>query len=1115
MTDLTRALDTVRKRWRLLLALRITARALIAASLVAAGAALAERWLQSSDSEALALAALAFALTIAAFAVLAWPLRTRPADSQIARFVEERCPDLDDAIVTAVEIQRVGSDSAFAPLVIQMAAARLGTADLSGCVDSDEIRMAAWRTVGGACALVLALVLAGPFIDRAAQLAYLRLFPASIGIQMRSGDVRVPAGRPVTIAAAVAGRHGSLSRIVPSVTLEAAGQSVTVPMVRAGDGYELRIGALDRSFKYKVTAGPAESRTYAVTALHPSRVQRIELRYDYPSFTGLKPRAEADGGDVYGPAGTRVRVIVHVDKAVTAGDLAFSAGRPAVPLIRLNERTLESSFTLKEEAIYRVGLVDPDGLRSEGLEYFVRVMDDRPPVVHILRPSGDTQITPLEEVPIEARADDDFGIASLDMVYSVSGGAEQVVPFTSLGGSSIARIGSRTLAAEDLHVKSGDVIAYYARARDIPRGKQSTLARSEIFFLEVKPFNGEYSLAQSQAMAGGASQLEGLISSQKEIISATWNLERRSTAGRSSIDLRHVADAQAELKGRAEQAAGVARQRRRFGQDPPQKAVRSTSSAGADPVRDAVDAMARALHQLETQRTAGAIPHEMAALNALLQAQAEIPNRQVIQENGGGGGNGNRQGQDLSNLFDRELKRQSQNSYETKARVETQPEGPKADSALDRIKDLARRQEELSRQQRDLAGSGMSAEEMKRQLERLTRVQEELRRRVEEAAKRMEQGGQGASGARQDLSRATEQMRQAASQGKQADGAGAAAKGDEAARQLRNAEFRMQQRSPDARRRALGDLQLGSQQIAEAQRRVAIEAERLDREGGGAADARRRLAGEKEQLADRVDGLQQAAQRLGSEPKNAAEAARDLAGGQLARRMRAGAQALRDAKGAKTAPSEQQIANALDRVAAKMNGADPGGAKGNAQALADQLDQLRAARERLARLEKQIAAAQPAPENARGRNGAQQPGRAGQEGPQGRQGQGGSQGEGQGGDLARLQEEYKKEVQRTRELMDRAGRATPDSGGRIATPEEHEWSRSAPGTEAFKQDYAAWQSLAADVAKALERTEAAVAGRLSSALAKDRLRAGGSDRVPEAYRRRVAKYFESLAAIKK
>src|SRR5258708_8559870 len=106
-------------------------------------------------------------------------------------------------------------------------------------------------------------------------------------------------------------------------------------------------------------------------------------------------------------------------------------------------------------------------------------MDDRPPDVHILRPAGDTQITPLEEVPIEARADDDFGIASLDMVYSVSGGAEKIVPFTSLGGTSLARIASRVLAAEDLRVRPGDLIAYYARARDVARAEQYTLTPTE------------------------------------------------------------------------------------------------------------------------------------------------------------------------------------------------------------------------------------------------------------------------------------------------------------------------------------------------------------------------------------------------------------------------------------------------------------------------------------------------------------------------------------------------------------------------------------------------------------------------------------------------------------
>ena len=304
--------------------------------------------------------------------------------------------------------------------------------------------------------------------------------------------------------------------------------------------------------------------------------------------------------------------------------------------------------------------------------------------------------------------------------------------------------------------------------------------------------------------------------------------------------------------------------------------------------------------------------------------------------------------------------------------------------------------------------------------------------------------------------------------------------------------------------------------MAEAQRRVASEAERLDREGGGAADARRRLAGEKEQLADRVDALQQAAQRLGAiegEPRARRRGGSRLAQ-QLGQKMRAGAQGLRDGKAGKAAPAEQQIADALDKVARKINGADAGGAKGDTQQLADQLDEVRDARERLARLEKQIADAKQAAEGRAAAATAPQPGRAGTGRPGGAaRGSAARSGDGQGGgDLQRLQQEYNRELQRTRELMDRVA-ARHARVGRAAwrRPKQHEWSRSAPGTEAFKQDYAAWQSLAGDVAKALERAEAAVAGRLSSALAKDRLRAGGSERVPDAYRQRVSKYFESIA----
>ncbi len=1139
--ELQRLLNVIRRRWFVAVALRLSARICAAAAAVIAAAALADRWLRPSDGAALLVSVVSVALITFAAAFLIWPCRRRPDDARVARFVEEQCPELDDTIVSAVDAsRRAAAPESFASLVIDGAVERLRQLELDRIVDRGLLGRRALHLAMASAGLVAALALAAPLLFRAFEVARLRYLPGTIAVTVQPGDARVPAGLPLTIAAKLNVRAGTLTRVVPTLTLVSNGQERSVPMVQAGERYEVRINAVDRSFTYSVHAGSAGSREYSVTALFAPRVRRIDLRYEFPSFTGLRPREDQDGGDIFGPAGTRVRVRVQTDKPVQTGRLSLSDG-PAVPLVRVDDRTYESTLTLAEDTAYRVALADNDGLHSEGTEYFIRLMDDRPPEVHVLRPAGDQQITPLEEVTIEARADDDYGIASFDMVYGVAGGRERVVPFTTIGGTDVSRIGSRMVAAEDLGVKPGDVITYYARARDVARGKQSTLTRSEIFFLEVKPFNEEYVAAQSQAMAGAmGTELESLVAAQKEIISATWNLERRSAAGRSAADMKAIADAQAELKARAQQAAGTFRPRRRG--FPQQISMRQPApDGGGDPVVEAVAAMTRAIAQLEARKTGEAIPHEMEALNGLLKAQAEVRRRQVMQQQANGansGGNG-RQGQDLSNLFDRELKRQQRTNYETQSQIEQQPEGQNTDeSALDRIRDLARRQEELGRRQRELAGAGLSAEELKRQLETLTREQEQLRQQAEKLARDMAQSQQSAqqqsgqpSGQRpsgrqpsgktqpgqqaqggdpSSLRDAAEQMRDAASQLSRQDPASAAARGEEAARRLRDLENQMQSGTPDARRRALGDLQLESQQVAEAQRRVAQEADRLDREGGGTIDARRRLAGEKEQLAERVDALQQSAQRLGTDPKSSAtdratvnETVRDLQSQQLGARMRTGAREMRDQPTKATAGAEQQLADALDRVARRLNGVDAGGAKGDVQRLADDLDQVRDARNRLARLEEQVRQAERDQAARQGQRGAAD-GRASQPPANGERGNA-------PGDLQRLQQEYAREAQRTRDMVDRLQHGAQESSAGGSTPEQHEWSRSAPGTETWKQDYAQWDGLRKDVTRALERYEAGVADRLSRALTADRLRAGGSDRVPDEYQRRIAKYFEALA----
>lgn len=1147
--ELRSLIALVRRRWRWLVALRTMARASAVLAMLLVVGAIAEYVFRLQGIPLLVLAAATGVLALAVAVLATWLTPGRPSDRRVARFIEERAKalpgrQLDDSLVSAIDAVDRPADAgsaAFLPLMLADAVARLRTIRAAEILTRPELRRVALRAAFGVALFLTALGARAPFFERAAATVRLRFFPGSVSVEVVPGNVRIPAGSSVRIRASLHGSKGVLTRFTPDLTVSANGKPRTVAMTLAGDAFEFTIGSVDRTFSYVVSAGSAQSPRYTVTALTAPRVERIDLHYVYPSFAGLAPRDERDGGDIYAPAGTRVRLRIQTDKPIARGELALGRS-PAVSLQPVGERTVEAELLLARNDSYRIRLADGDGLKSAGeAEYFIRLMDDRPPDVRILRPAVDQQITPLEEVPIEARADDDYGIGTFELVYSVAGGPEHVVPFERITGTHVQKIGTRLLPAEDLGVKPGDVVTYYARARDVGRGKRSTEATSDIFFLEVKPFNSEFVAAESQAGAGGSDQqIESLIQAQKEIISSTWNIERRSQGGRSADDVKAIAAAQAELKSRAEQQLMPRIGRGRAPAPERQAPAAPQSRRSTDPIATAVDAMGKAHQELTGERTKEALTHEMAALNGLLQAQAEVRRRQVTQQaNGSGSGGSNRAEQDLSALFDKELQRQQRTNYETRASVETRPDrGESQDNAFDRIRDLARRQEDLSRRQAELAQASLGADEMKRQLEKLTREQTALREEAEELLRRNGErnaspsgrpgrapsgaGGASANQGQDALRDATEQMRSAASDLRRDDPGGAARNGQRAAEQLRRLERQVRGQSVGGS--AGADVRLEAQQIAQEQGRIAAEANRLDRNAGeSAADARKHLADEKDRLAARVQDLTgsalQASQGLkGPDATALGDAARDLQRERASDRMRETAKEMRNQRAAPngTGAREQELARTLEQIADKLRASSSAGAG----QLTDQLDQARAIRGRVQRAEQQLRAAEARERDASGPNGS-----SSDEGPRaqsvrggpgdGTNGSGkadGREGSGrQGSEVQRLREQYQRELQRAQEALGRLSAGEPRGGLEGSTPEEQQFSRSAPGTEAFKQDRTGWESLRRNLDTALERYEASVSDRLTRKPPDDRFSAGGSDRVPDAYRQLIAKYFESLA----
>ena len=1096
----------------------------------------------------------------AVFAVrVLWPLREQPTDRRVARFVEERYPELEDRVASATDLGDTGTRTVFHDLVVADAAAQLRRVDLGRVVTPAHLRLAAMRGVLATAVLVAILTLGiGPF-SRVARTAWLYALPFNVTLEVEPGDVRVMAGQPLRVRARLSGTGGVPTRTLPTLTV-LDGQTPRVVKMRAtSDGYLAEFPSVTDSFIYRVSAATLTSREYLVEALVAPRVRRIDVHYAYPPFTGLAPHIEEDGGDIYAPAGTEVRLLVHTDKTIAEGTLVLSDGR-RVSLEGAGADPLTATLSVETDGSYTVAVTDVDGLSNPGdTEYFIRTTFDRVPDVRVLRPGGDREITPLEEVTIEVRAGDDYRVGALELVYTVVGQRERSMPFETPARAQTVT-GTHTLYAEDLGVAPGDFITYHARARDVGYAGQSTEARSDIFFLEVRPFDNEFEEAQSlTGMGRDAEDVGNLAAVQKEIIVATWRLDQAPQSAAVADDIRAIGEVQGELRDTAARAAERVRGGGR------ELSVGDTGLAAENgAMARAVAAMTDAQETLAALSTETSLPHEMEALNQLLKAQAEIRRRQVARQQGQGSQTPGTQAQeDLSALFDRELRREQETNYETG----TSPNGQRAQDddaseALRRLRELAERQAELNRELAEHEEAEPD-DELRRTLERLTREQHALREQLEELtdqiARQQQAAGQsqgqqsgttgtagtaGTAGT-DDMRRIAQQMRRAMSEMRRQDTRNARARGDQALEEMRRLEQRLRGESTGERSGALAELQFEAQQLADAQRQVADEARQVHA-NNRSQESRFRLAEEKDDLADRVDTLNRALEDLAGDlgPADSGDvpvrAARDeLEREAVGPRMRAGADSLRrSAEGSPQTGDERDVdggtdeemalADVLARVAGQLGRAIGQGQEG--QRLAELMEAARELRQSLEQLQRELdgqqrqqasqAAGQLAtPESVTAsaqdsRQGGSlveagadaqesEVGRASSERPGGN-----SDG---GGEPGRLRREHFERLEQSRGLLDALRRQRPELDRDLEQWARHWQSVSAPGTEAFKQDFENWDSLRRNLESALQQFEAERSRELAAGEIRDRLSAGPEEPLPERYRRLVDQYYRSLA----
>ena len=103
-SEIRSTLTRIRRRWFALVWLRVGAWAVAAIAVTLLAGVSLVRLADLRGGRLLIVAVATSAMAVGAALTIAWPWRRRPTDLQVARYIEERQPDLDDSLAAAAAL---------------------------------------------------------------------------------------------------------------------------------------------------------------------------------------------------------------------------------------------------------------------------------------------------------------------------------------------------------------------------------------------------------------------------------------------------------------------------------------------------------------------------------------------------------------------------------------------------------------------------------------------------------------------------------------------------------------------------------------------------------------------------------------------------------------------------------------------------------------------------------------------------------------------------------------------------------------------------------------------------------------------------------------------------
>jgi hypothetical protein len=417
--------------------------------------------------------------------LLARLLVKNPTRTEAARLIEKTDPEVNDAVITAVQVadRAERRPSVLAAMAIQEADKLARHRDWSGVVPGRQ--MTAWTVLS-----FLSFVLMVSSVMAASRYGRDLLKPSSIAERAESnteapatpvtelviepGNTEIELGAALTVVARFPGVSPAKS-VLEFTDAKSVSRQLTMSETVDAGVFAARMEEITGDGIYRVLYSEAESQsatplispTFNVKTYVRPKLEQVDAVITPPAWAGRPQETIEDVMRITVTEGSTVTLKLYLNKPVAKAELQArdlttieltpsstlastiqnagdgkSAAESAVISQPLSA-VMEATMVVADSNVWTVLLEDSEGRKPKDEEQItIKVVFNQPAKIKPTFPGRDTNVSPLQEFLVEAQASDDFNLVDYGVQFSLSGGETKELslkaPATTSAATAVA-----------------------------------------------------------------------------------------------------------------------------------------------------------------------------------------------------------------------------------------------------------------------------------------------------------------------------------------------------------------------------------------------------------------------------------------------------------------------------------------------------------------------------------------------------------------------------------------------------------------------------------------------------------------------------------------------------